>query len=936
GLTAPNGPSQQRVIRQALSAAGLAASDVDAVEAHGTGTALGDPIEAQALLSTYGQERESDRPLLLGSVKSNLGHTQAAAGVAGVIKMVEALRHGELPRTLHVDSPSSHVEWDAGAVELLRERVAWPQVGRVRRAGVSSFGISGTNAHVILEQAPVSEPGGESDSVPDSSDSVSGSPDSVSGSVSVLPDSDVPGSGFGGVVPWVVSGRSEGALDGQLGRLESFVGGVSGGVRPVDVGFSLMSSRSVFEHRAVVVREVESGEGSVSDSGGVSSSVSSSVCVRGVVGEVGSGPVFVFPGQGSQWVGMAVELLDSSPVFGWWMGECDRVVGGLAGFSVVGVLRDSLGGGAGVSVLERIEVLQPVLFSVMVSLAELWRSCGVVPSAVVGSSQGEIAAAYVAGVLSLEDAARVVVLRSGLFARELVGGGAVASVALPVGRVRGLLEGWSGRLSLAGVNGPSAVTVAGELGALEEFVSVCEERGVRARVVGSSVASHSVQVEPLREELLGLLEGVECVSGGVPLYSTVSGGVVDGGELGVEYWFANAREPVDFAGAVRSLVGDGYRVFVECSAHPVLMGAVEETAEESGVEVVALGSLRRGQGGGVRFVTSLAEAWVRGVPVEWGRLFEGSGARSVELPTYAFQRERFWPKAPVVVEGGSHPVDAALWGLVESADDDVLARVLGVDSVTARQVASGLVEWRGRERVRSRTGGWCYRESWKPLNLNRIDTTSLNSNGSTPESPDADSAVSGVWLVVVPAGGGVPVGWVSLVVGLLGAGVVCLEVEEGVERAVLAARVGEVLPSGGECAGVLSFLPVGDGGVGSLSSGVSGVPGGLWGSAVLVQALGDAGVVGPVWGVTCGAVAAVPGDVVVHPVQAAVWGLGRVAALELPHRWGGLVDLPADPDSWNEEIGRGVAGLLASGAGEDQVAVRDTGIYGRRLVPTEL
>ncbi|WP_244900814.1 acyltransferase domain-containing protein, partial [Streptomyces nanshensis] len=295
-------------------------------------------------------------------------------------------------------------------------------------------------------------------------------------------------------------------------------------------------------------------------------------------------------------------------------------------------------------------MLQPVLFSVMVSLAELWRSCGVVPSAVVGSSQGEIAAAYVAGVLSLEDAARVVVLRSELFARELVGGGAVASVALPLEGVRGLLEGRAG-LSVAGVNGPSAVTVAGESGVLEEFVSSCEALGVRARVVGSSVASHSVQVEPLREELLGLLEGVEGVSGEVPFYSTVSGGVVDGCELGAGYWFRNAREPVDFVGAVESLVGDGFRVFVECSAHPVLTGAVEASAEASGVEVVALGSLRRGQGGGVRFVTSVAEAWVCGVPVEWGRLF-GGGAGWVDLPTYAFQRERFWPEVPALAEGG--------------------------------------------------------------------------------------------------------------------------------------------------------------------------------------------------------------------------------------------------------------------------------------------
>ncbi|NLU76795.1 KR domain-containing protein, partial [Streptomyces sp. HNM0575] len=358
---------------------------------------------------------------------------------------------------------------------------------------------------------------------------------------------------------------------------------------------------------------------------------------------------------------------------------------------------------------------------------------------------------------------------------------------------------------------------------------------------------------------------------------------------------------------------------------------------------LAVPVLRKGRGEETALLTALARLHVAGHRVEWAPVFEGTGAVRVDLPTYPFQHERYWPTASVKAdEAGSHPVDAALWGLVESRDGDALARVLGVDASTASSMAWRLGEWRSRERVRSSTGGWSYREWWKPLTGLTSHTPSASAPTTVdvpPDSADADSAVSGVWLVVVPAGGGVPVGWVSSVVGLLGAGVVCLEVEEGVERAVLAARIGEALPSVQECAGVLSFLPVGDGGVGSLSSGAaggSGVPGGLWGSAVLVQALGDAGVVGPVWGVTCGAVVAVPGDVVVHPVQAAVWGLGRVAALELPQRWGGLVDLPADPDSWGEEIGRSLSRLLASGAGEDQVAVRDTGIYGRRLVPTEL
>ncbi|WP_173267748.1 type I polyketide synthase, partial [Streptomyces pacificus] len=610
GLTAPNGPSQQRVIRQALASAGLSAGDVDVVEAHGTGTALGDPIEAQALLATYGQERDAGRPLFLGSVKSNIGHTQAAAGVAGVIKMVMALEHGVLPRTLHVVEPSSRVDWGAGSVELLTSEVEWPGgvSGRLRRAGVSSFGISGTNAHVVLEEAGVA----------------GGSVVEPVGSV-VEPVGSVWG------VPWVVSARSEGSLEAQLGRLAG-VGGCA-----VDVGWSLLG-RSVFDHRAVVV---------------------DGVSVRGVAGGVGPGPVFVFPGQGSQWVGMAVGLLESSEVFAGWMGECDRVVGSFVDWSVVDVLRGDAG------LLERIEVLQPVLFSVMVSLAQTWRSFGVEPGAVVGHSQGEIAAAFVAGALSLEDAARIVVLRSRLFADELVGRGAVASVALSVGEVGAVLESWPG-LSVAGVNGPGACTVGGPVVELGGFVEWCEGRGVRARVVPSTVASHGPQVEPLRERLLGLLAGVGPVSCRVPFYSAVTGERVDPSELGVEYWYRNAREPIAFEKVTRALIDDGYRVFVESSAHPVLTMSVQATADDHGVEVVAVGSLRRGEGGPGRLVQSLAQAWVAGVEVDWGVCYEGTGARRVDLPTYPFDHRRYWPRTPRPDTTGTDPLDTEFWTLVDN------------------------------------------------------------------------------------------------------------------------------------------------------------------------------------------------------------------------------------------------------------------------------
>ncbi|EEP70215.1 polyketide synthase [Micromonospora sp. ATCC 39149] len=387
GLTAPNGPSQQRVIRQALANARLSPQDVDAVEAHGTGTRLGDPIEAQALLATYGQDR--DRPLWLGSLKSNVGHTQAAAGVGGVIKMVLAMRAGTLPRTLHVDEPTPQVDWASGAVSLLTEAQPWPERNGTRRAAVSSFGISGTNAHVIVEQPPA-----------------------ATGPAPAR--RDLP------TVPWVLTARSAPALRGQAARLLSHLADAE----PADVGLSLVATRSSFEHRAVVVGDDRATlvDGIAALAGGASAG-----CLVTGSAAPEEGVVFVFPGQGAQWVGMATGLLDTSPVFAARMAQCAAALDPVTGWSLLDVVR-------GGDEIESAEVIQPVLFAMMVSLAEVWRSLGVHPAAVIGHSQGEIAAACVAGALSLDDAARVVALRSRAL-RVLAGQGGMASVSLPAQHV---------------------------------------------------------------------------------------------------------------------------------------------------------------------------------------------------------------------------------------------------------------------------------------------------------------------------------------------------------------------------------------------------------------------------------------------------------------------------------------------------------------------
>ncbi|SCL50324.1 type I polyketide synthase [Micromonospora peucetia] len=608
GLTAPNGPSQQRVIRAALANAGLTTADVDVVEAHGTGTTLGDPIEAQSLIATYGQER--DRPLWLGSVKSNFGHTQAAAGVAGVIKMVMAMRHEELPRTLHVDQPSHHVDWADGAVQLLDEPVRWPRGETPRRAGVSSFGISGTNAHVLIEEPPAAE----------------------------APPSAEPAEG---PTTWVLSARTGTALRDQAARLRERL---ADEVAEHDVAYALATTRARLPHRAVLVgdrAELCTALDALADGGAAPNLVTG-------LAEVGERTAFLFPGQGSQWLGMAAELLDTSPVFAARMAQCAVAVDRHTDWKLLDVLR----GVPGAASLDRVDVVQPALFAMMVSLAALWRSHGVEPAAVVGHSQGEIAAACVAGALSLDDAALVVTRRSQLIAVDLAGRGGMVSVAEPVAKVaRRLRPG----LSVAAVNGPSTVVVSGAPEALDELLAGCERDEVRARRIDVDYASHSAHVESMRDELLRVLAPVRPRTGDVPIYSTVTGELLDPAELVAEYWYRNLRQTVEFEQTVRGLIADGIDSFVEVSSHPVLVPAVQDLLDEAeGGSVV--GTLRRDEGSLRRFLLSLGQAHTRGLRPDWATLVSAP-TRPVALPTYAFQSRTFWPT------GAGGPVDATGLGL---------------------------------------------------------------------------------------------------------------------------------------------------------------------------------------------------------------------------------------------------------------------------------
>jgi len=639
GLSAPNGPSQQRVIRRALADAGLSPADVDVVEAHGTGTTLGDPIEAQAVLATYGQDRPEERPLWLGSLKSNIGHAQGAAGVASVIKMVMALRHGVLPKTLHVDEPSPEVDWTAGSVELLTDARQWPDTGRPRRAGVSSFGVSGTNAHVILEQAPETVDGADSGTAP--ADEAAGP----------------------GVLPWELSAKSPRALRDQARRLLAHVDG-QGAPADTDVAYSLATTRARFDHRAVVV--ADDRDGARAGLRALADGESSPALVSGTA-DVHGRTVFVFPGQGSQWAGMGAELLDTSTVFARRMEECARALAPHVNWSLLDVVRQN----AGAPTLDRVDVVQPVSFAVMVSLAEVWKSLGVVPDAVVGHSQGEIAASCVAGALSLEDAAKVVALRSKVIT-GLAGRGGMLSVALPLAKAQERLR--TG-LEIAVVNSPGSVVVAGDPEALDEMQAACKADGVRVRRVPVDYASHTSHVELIREELAKALTGLDPRPVRVPLYSTVECAWLDGTDMDADYWYRNLRRTVRFAEATEALLDQGHRAFVEVSSHPVLAMSVQEIVDAAdGVSAVVTGTLRRDEGSLRRLLTALAQLRVRGVEVDRDAMFARSGARRVELPTYAFQHEHFWHGGSAVtgdvaaagLASGGHPLVGAVVALPDS------------------------------------------------------------------------------------------------------------------------------------------------------------------------------------------------------------------------------------------------------------------------------
>jgi acyl transferase domain-containing protein len=606
GISAPNGPAQERVIRRALTTARLSTLDIDVVEAHGTGTPLGDPIEAQALLATYGQGRPHDRPLLFGSMKSNIGHTQAAAGVAGVIKMVLSMRNGVLPASVHVDEPTPKVDWSSGGIELVTETREWPATDRPRRCAVSSFGLSGTNAHVVLEQVPPS-------------------PVEPAGTAPV-------------VVPLALSAKSPEALRGQAGRLSSYLADhPDAGL--ADVGYSLVTTRTAFDRRAVLVAADRDEAVAGLDAFARGESVGNLVSGRPSNGRL----AVMFTGQGSQQSGMGRELYAEFPVFrdafDAACAELDRALAGHVPHPVADVVFAAAGTDLA-ALLDQTVYTQAGLFALEVSLFRLMAAWGVRPDFVVGHSIGEYAAAHVSGVLTLPDAAAVVAARGRLMQGLPTEGGAMIAVQAAEEEVLPLL---TDRVSVAGINGPTAVVVSGDE---EDAVRIAEHfraAGRKTKRIQVSHAGHSPRMEGILDEFGAVVAGRDFGPPSIPLVSTLTGALADGSRLGTaRHWTEHVRRPVRFLDAIRVLAAQGVTTFLELGPGGVLTAMGQHCLPDAGTDAVFVPALRDEYGEARSAVRALGQLHTRGARLDWSGFYAGHRVRRVDLPTYAFEHKRYW------------------------------------------------------------------------------------------------------------------------------------------------------------------------------------------------------------------------------------------------------------------------------------------------------
>ncbi len=861
GLTAPSREAQEAVLRAAYRSSGIEPGQVSYVEAHGTGTLLGDPIEARALGAVLAEGRPAGERCWVGSAKTNIGHLEAAAGVAGTIKAALALEHRVIPPSLHFSNQNPHIGVDL-PIAVVRNLTPWAEAGHGRLAGVSSFGFGGTNAHLVLEEAAP----------------VPAAPATVNDLVRpayLLP----------------ISAKTPGALTERAREVRDRL--ATGDLALADLAYTSGTRRSHLEHRLAVVASTTAEAITLLDAATRRESLAGVA-----IGQAAPGRrpklAFVFSGQGSQWLGMARDLLTTEPAFRAAVEGVDRVVLALSGWSVLSALASEA---EDVRQIEP-EIAQPLQFAVQVGLASVWRSWGIEPAAVVGHSLGEVAAAYVAGAISLGDAVRLIILRGRLTQRVIGLGRTVAAGLAPAEAYR-VAEASAGRIDVAAINGPASATLSGDPDSILEQFDEWSADGTFARLLNVDVAFHGPQMDPLAAELVGSLDGLRPKPTTIPMVSSVTGDWIDGPRLDAAYWGRNLRDTVQFAAATRTLAAAGFDAFVEVGPHPTLVASIQATTRAAGREdVLALGSIRRGSRGSADLLGSLAALYARGASIHW--MGVTPSGRFVRLPSYPWQRERFWaPVAPLATREALHNGNGTVGDHVTSSLDPATDLLYEVAWQPASGVSPGAVVGPGR---------WIVLEDGN--GVGRAFRRAMEARGG-----DCTSILRGEVKAAALLPGDLVVAGHDLV-GL---------------RASLAAVADRPI------AGVISFWSLDAADLDPVASSVADLEvaldlsiGAAHGLALALEA---AAIGGRFWLITAGAQPVGAGGLVACPTQATVWGLGRSIRRDRGDAsWGGLVDLdPADlPGS--------IAGLIATVLdpdGDDQAAIRGGERFVSRLVRSE-
>ena len=883
GLTAPNGPAQQCVITQAAANAGLTLDQVDVVEAHGTGTVLGDPIEAGALIATYGAHHSREYPLWVGSVKSNIGHTQAAAGAAGIIKMISALHHGVLPPTLHVDAPSSHIDWSTGTVRLLTESTPWPDTDHPRTAAVSSFGISGTNAHLIVQEPPAP-------------------PAAAPATAAVWAPLRV---------IWPVSARSGPALAAQAGRLHRHLS-EHPELDLTEVAYSLATTRAHHSYRAAIVGQPDRHDcrGQLLDAlYALATDRPHPRLTRRHLGGRPGKTVFVLPGQGSQYPGMGAELYQRHPAFAAALDEVCAALGRDLDVALREVMFAAPGSPAA-ELLQQTAYAQPALFAWGVAMHAVLVDAGVTPDYLIGHSIGELTAAYLAGVWSLADAAALVAARGRLM--QACAQGAMIAVGATEHQITTLLERYPDT-AIAAINSPTSVTIAGPNCQIDRIREHCTAQQLRVTTVRVGRAFHSPAMDPALPEFAAIAAGLTFNTPTTAILSNLTGKLATPDQhASADYWTQQLRQPVRFGDSITTLLGNGQHIFVELSPHPVLAPAITDILaqhpDRTGSAVIT--TVHRDRSDLDTVANAIAELHTHGHSPSWHSLYPHTN--SVSLPTYPFQHQPFWLTA--TADEGCAPAQGALWKAVDDDAVETVAEVLGIsdahDGVPLKTVVRALREWRSRVEVQSMANSVRYRVGWKEV------------------IPNASPPTRRRWLFLTFAEQS-DNEWITGLSARCAEDIEMLIVEpsdlEGNSLSALLANAATRT----NYDGIVSFMGADE----RPHRDFPGVSVGLFSTLRVAQAHCDAQPKIPLWVITQGAVSVSTDDSPPSPSQSAVWGLGQSVCLEHPDHWGGLIDLPrtATPQS----IGH-LHAVLTCAQSEDQLAIRRLGVKARRLVEAPL